>query len=71
MIHAIGDRVPDTKNAAFIAWNAEVSGDVILGTMQRFGFPLFCAEMWRPFKWETVPIFKTELSFMEIIMSLR
>ena len=31
MIHAIGDRVPDTKNAAFIAWNAEVSGDVILG----------------------------------------
>lgn len=31
MIHAIGGRVPDTKNAAFIAWNAEVSGDVILG----------------------------------------
>jgi carbonic anhydrase/acetyltransferase-like protein (isoleucine patch superfamily) len=31
MIHAIGNRVPDTKNAAFIAWNAEVSGDVILG----------------------------------------
>jgi carbonic anhydrase/acetyltransferase-like protein (isoleucine patch superfamily) len=31
MIHAIGSRVPDTKNAAFIAWNAEVSGDVILG----------------------------------------
>jgi carbonic anhydrase/acetyltransferase-like protein (isoleucine patch superfamily) len=31
MIHAIGNRVPDTKNAAFVAWNAEVSGDVILG----------------------------------------
>ncbi len=31
MIHAIGSRVPDTKNAAFIAWNAEVSGEVILG----------------------------------------
>lgn len=36
MIHAIGDRVsdaqvPDVKNAAFIAWNAEVSGNVILG----------------------------------------
>jgi carbonic anhydrase/acetyltransferase-like protein (isoleucine patch superfamily) len=36
MIHTIGDgasnaQIPDTKDAAFVAWNAEVSGDVILG----------------------------------------
>ena len=31
MIHCIGTRVPDTKKAAFIAWNAEVAGDVTLG----------------------------------------
>ncbi|MDR2900795.1 MAG: gamma carbonic anhydrase family protein [Treponema sp.] len=31
MIHAICNRAPDTKNAAFIAWSAEISGDVILG----------------------------------------
>lgn len=30
MIHRIGDRVPQTKEAAFIAWNAEVSGTVTL-----------------------------------------
>ncbi|MCX7788240.1 MAG: gamma carbonic anhydrase family protein [Spirochaetes bacterium] len=31
MIHRIGNRVPYTKDAAFIAWNAEVSGSVTLG----------------------------------------
>jgi len=31
MIHGIGSKIPDTKNAAFIAWNAEVAGSVALG----------------------------------------
>ena len=31
MIHEIAGRVPDTKNAAFIAWNAEITGSVRLG----------------------------------------
>ncbi len=31
MIHRIGNRVPHTREAAFIAWNAEVSGSVTLG----------------------------------------
>ena len=31
MIHKIDDKVPDTQNAAFIAWNAEVAGDAVLG----------------------------------------
>jgi carbonic anhydrase/acetyltransferase-like protein (isoleucine patch superfamily) len=31
MIHKIGSRIPDTKDAAFIAWNAEVAGDAALG----------------------------------------
>ena len=31
MVHKIGDIIPDIKEAAFIAWNAEVAGKVILG----------------------------------------
>ncbi len=31
MVHAIGDRVPDTVKALYIAWNAEVAGSVTLG----------------------------------------
>ncbi len=31
MIHEIAGRVPDTENAAFIAWNAEIAGEVRLG----------------------------------------
>jgi carbonic anhydrase/acetyltransferase-like protein (isoleucine patch superfamily) len=31
MIHRIGNKVPRTEAAAFIAWNAEVAGDVSLG----------------------------------------
>ncbi len=31
MVHTIGDDIPDVKDAAFIAWNAEVAGKVILG----------------------------------------
>ena len=30
MVHRIGDKVPEVKKAAFIAWNAEVSGQVEL-----------------------------------------
>lgn len=31
MVHKIGGRTPDVKEAAFIAWNAEVAGNVSLG----------------------------------------
>ena len=31
MVHSIGEKVPDTAQAAYIAWNAEVAGDVTLG----------------------------------------
>jgi carbonic anhydrase/acetyltransferase-like protein (isoleucine patch superfamily) len=31
MVHKIGNKIPNVKDAAFIAWNAEVSGDVVLG----------------------------------------
>ncbi|MBP7494110.1 MAG: gamma carbonic anhydrase family protein [Spirochaetales bacterium] len=31
MVHKIGNRIPNTTDAAFIAWNAEVSGSVELG----------------------------------------
>jgi carbonic anhydrase/acetyltransferase-like protein (isoleucine patch superfamily) len=31
MVHAIGEKVPAVKGAAFLAWNAEVAGDVTLG----------------------------------------
>jgi carbonic anhydrase/acetyltransferase-like protein (isoleucine patch superfamily) len=30
MIHSIGHKVPDTKKSLFIAWNAEIAGDVKL-----------------------------------------
>lgn len=32
MVHRIGDKVPDVAGALFIAWNAEVAGEVSLGT---------------------------------------
>jgi carbonic anhydrase/acetyltransferase-like protein (isoleucine patch superfamily) len=32
MVHSIGKKVPETSRAAFIAWNAEVAGEVALGT---------------------------------------
>jgi carbonic anhydrase/acetyltransferase-like protein (isoleucine patch superfamily) len=31
MVHRIGNRAPTVADAAFIAWNAEVAGDVTLG----------------------------------------
>ncbi len=31
MIHRIKDKVPKIDNSAFIAWNAEVAGDVVIG----------------------------------------
>lgn len=31
MIEPFEDKIPDTKNANFVAWNAQVSGDVVLG----------------------------------------
>lgn len=31
MVHKIGNKTPKTADAAFLAWNAEVSGDVVLG----------------------------------------
>jgi carbonic anhydrase/acetyltransferase-like protein (isoleucine patch superfamily) len=31
MIHKIGNKVPDTEKACFVAWNAEVCGSVGLG----------------------------------------
>ena len=31
MIHKIGTHIPETKDAAFIAWNAEVAGKAVLG----------------------------------------
>ena len=31
MIHRINDKVPETEEAAFIAWNAEIAGEVALG----------------------------------------
>ena len=31
MIHGIGSKVPDSRDAAFIAWNAEVAGEARLG----------------------------------------
>jgi len=31
MVHKIGNRIPNTTDAAFIAWNAEVSGSIELG----------------------------------------
>jgi carbonic anhydrase/acetyltransferase-like protein (isoleucine patch superfamily) len=31
MVHAIGDKVPSVKGAKFLAWNAEIAGDVTLG----------------------------------------
>ena len=31
MVHKIGKKIPQVKDSAFIAWNAEVSGDVVLG----------------------------------------
>ena len=31
MIHKIGSQIPDAQSAAFIAWNAEVAGSVVLG----------------------------------------
>jgi carbonic anhydrase/acetyltransferase-like protein (isoleucine patch superfamily) len=31
MVHAIGSWVPDVERALFIAWNATVAGDVVLG----------------------------------------
>lgn len=30
MIHKIGDKIPNYEKAAFIAWNAEIAGDVTL-----------------------------------------
>ena len=30
MVHGIGDRIPAVKKATFLAWNAEVAGDVTL-----------------------------------------
>jgi len=30
MIHKIGEKAPDTKKSLFIAWNAEIAGDVKL-----------------------------------------
>jgi carbonic anhydrase/acetyltransferase-like protein (isoleucine patch superfamily) len=30
MVHGIGDRLPSVKDAAFLAWNAEIAGDVTL-----------------------------------------
>lgn len=32
MIHKIGEKTPDTKKSLFIAWNAEIAGDVKLET---------------------------------------
>ncbi len=32
MVHAIGAKVPDVGKALFIAWNAEVAGEVTLGS---------------------------------------
>lgn len=31
MIHAIGELIPEIAETAFVAWNAEVAGDVVLG----------------------------------------
>jgi len=31
MIHAIGDMVPVMAESAFVAWNAEVAGDAVIG----------------------------------------
>lgn len=31
MIHAIGDMVPEVAANAFVAWNAEVAGDAVIG----------------------------------------
>jgi len=31
MVHGIGDKVPQVKDAIFAAWNAEIAGDVTLG----------------------------------------
>jgi carbonic anhydrase/acetyltransferase-like protein (isoleucine patch superfamily) len=31
MIHAIGDAVPAIHESAFVAWNAEVAGEVVIG----------------------------------------
>jgi carbonic anhydrase/acetyltransferase-like protein (isoleucine patch superfamily) len=31
VVHAIGDKVPAVKAAAFLAWNAEIAGDVSMG----------------------------------------
>jgi carbonic anhydrase/acetyltransferase-like protein (isoleucine patch superfamily) len=31
MVHRIGDKSPRVKEAAFLAWNAEIAGDVSLG----------------------------------------
>lgn len=31
MIHAIGELVPEIAESAFVAWNAEVAGDAVLG----------------------------------------
>lgn len=31
MVEAFQDKTPETKGALFIAWNAQVSGDVVLG----------------------------------------
>jgi carbonic anhydrase/acetyltransferase-like protein (isoleucine patch superfamily) len=31
MVHRIGDKAPRVKDAAFLAWNAEIAGDVSLG----------------------------------------
>jgi carbonic anhydrase/acetyltransferase-like protein (isoleucine patch superfamily) len=30
MVHRIGDKVPQVKDALFVAWNAEIAGDVTL-----------------------------------------
>jgi carbonic anhydrase/acetyltransferase-like protein (isoleucine patch superfamily) len=31
MVHSIGNKLPDVEKAAFLAWNAEVAGEVTLG----------------------------------------
>ena len=31
MVHRIGDKTPDTGKALFLAWNAEIVGNVVLG----------------------------------------
>jgi carbonic anhydrase/acetyltransferase-like protein (isoleucine patch superfamily) len=38
MIHRIGDKIPRVENALFIAWNAEVAGNVSIGAESSIWF---------------------------------